>query len=272
MARLALWPLSLSQRAAVRICVFLSAPAFLFAAGTSIAVRQGGAAGLLLASASALQTLRTAVARLRLANRLRLPRLLPTSLAPGTFAIALLQIRQTSTMLDTYLSAALSLGGFWYSRVSHPSPQTRPVLAMLVALALSTHTQTLFGYDGPEGVARFRLWPLPGWRIFAMKDAGVLAVATLLLLPLDLTTGLSSLLASLAIGHHGSMVRAPFQRRWRFSAGRLFMTGLLKIAAVFSTGTASQHFGLPVLGGAAAACAISAWWCGRVWDRSLRSF
>ncbi|MBX5496418.1 MAG: hypothetical protein IRZ15_13885 [Bryobacteraceae bacterium] len=121
-------------------------------------------------------------------------------------------------------------------------------------------------------MVRFRLWPLPGWGIFAMKDAGVLAVATVLLLPLDLTAGLSSLLASLAIGHYGSIVRAPFQRRWRFSAGRLFMTGLRQIAAVFSVGTASQHFGLPVLGGAAAACAISAWWNGRVWDRSVRQF
>jgi hypothetical protein len=267
-SRLRLWPLTAPQMIAVRFGAFLLTPSFLLAAGASIASQQFYIATSLGGIALGVQIGRSVCARLRLPQGLRIASFTPVLAAPGITSLAMLQIRQMLSMLDTYLAAAFSIGGLWYLRLPDADPYARSILAMLVALALSTHTQSLLGYDGVGGMARFRLWPIPGWRILAFKDLGVLSLATLLLLPLDPLVGLSSLCSALAIGHYGSLHGASLQRRWRFCSGRLVMVGILQIVAVFGVGTFALQAGPRVLGASATVCAISVWYYGRQWSRA----
>ena len=51
-------------------------------------------------------------------------------------------------------------------------------MALVVALALSTHTQVLLGIDG-HGAERYSLMPLRGWRILLAKDLAFLAILAL---------------------------------------------------------------------------------------------
>ena len=127
-------------------------------------------------------------------------------------------------VLDLYVAAAFSLGGAAYRFFSaHPDPAAMPILSLLIALALSTYAQCLFGLDrSSSAMVRCRLLPLKGWEILWAKDAAFLALLAVLVLPLDPLTGLTSGLVALALGHHASVMMTAPMRRWRFSGSRLF--------------------------------------------------
>jgi hypothetical protein len=174
--------------------------------------------------------------------------------------------REVLTILDTYVALLLSIGGIVYRLMGSPDATAFPVLSGLVALALSTHAQSLFGFEFASGMTRYRLLPLRGWEILFAKDIGFLAVLVLLVAPLDISAGLTSGLAALAVGHHSSVFSRIEQRRWRFAAGRVAV-GAAQTAACFGLALGEWSTGPVLLLFATSAWAGSLLWYGAAWER-----
>ena len=150
---------------------------------------------------------------------------------------------------------------------SHPDPAAFPIMALLVALALSTYAQSLFGMDAGSGMTRYRLLPLRGWEILLAKDVVFLGILLVLVLPLSAGPGLTFGLAALAIGHHSTVLLDLPQRRWRFTGGRLLPVGALQAVGGVTLGFAEEQRGVVLLICVAMAFVLSLFWYGRVWDR-----
>src|SRR5205085_6372616 len=131
-----------------------------------------------------------------------------------------------------------------------------------------TYAQCQFGLDWPEGWNRYRLYPLRGRHALLAKDAAFLLPALVLVAGLDPLGGLAAALAALAIGHHAAVYTPVPQKRWRFTGGTLFPTGLLQAMAMFGAGVGVHREPAIVLGGILAMYVLSVWFYGRVWDRS----
>lgn len=176
-------------------------------------------------------------------------------------------VRQMFSVLDTYVAVSLAAVGVAYRAVAlHPDPAAFPIFALLVALALSTGAQCLFGLDSAAAMARYRLLPLRGWQILLAKDMAVLGVLLLLVLPLSVTPGLTFGFTALAIGHFPSVSRRLPQVRWRFLGGRM-LSGVPQAVLALALGIAASR-GMPWLLGATGACwVVSLWICGRRWER-----
>ncbi len=132
-------------------------------------------------------------------------------------------------LLDTWLAVLIAVPGTgWRIATSHRDAEALPILGLLIALALSTQAQSLFGLDFASSLLRQRMLPLKGWQILFAKDVAWLSVLLLLVAPLSMLPALTFGLTSLAIGHHSSvMLRLP-QKRWRFAGGRLLPAGALQ--------------------------------------------
>src|SRR5450432_233253 len=196
-----------------------------------------------------------------------LPEWLPGWLPVRTGELVRNNAREMLAVLDVYLALLLSLSGSLYRFLTpHPDAGAYPILAMLVALAMSTYTQGLFSLDGGQGATRYRLLPLAGWQILLAKDAAFLAILFLLTLPLSPLPGLTFGLTVLALGHFPSVLLRLPQRRWRFTAGRAWL-GAAQVLIGFTLGFAESQTGAIYFLAAVAACAGSAAWCGRLWDR-----
>lgn len=179
-------------------------------------------------------------------------------------------VRETLTILDTYIAVSLSIGALAYRLLSpRPDPSAFPVLSALVVLALSTHTQSLFGFEFASGITRYRLLPLRGWQVLLAKDIAFLSILTVLAAPLDLRAGFTSGLAVLALGHGPAVFSRLEQRRWRFATGRVSV-GAAQIAACFGTALAGRSSGLTVFVFTAAVWAASLLWYGRRWESAAR--
>lgn len=181
-------------------------------------------------------------------------------------------IREMSCVLDPYAALLLALGGIAY-RFSGlaTDPSAGAILAMLVALTLSTWAQCLFGLDLPSSaMLRYQLLPLRGWEILASKDAAFCLVLLPLVLPLNPGPGLTFGLAALAVGHHTSVLRPASQQRWRFTSGRIF-PGAVQIVASTMLGFAEHRHGPLILVLTAAGWVISLTFYGHLLDRRVLS-
>jgi hypothetical protein len=70
----------------------------------------------------------------------------------------------------------------------------------------------------------------------------------LLVLPLDLLSGLLGGIAALAIGHHRSVLHPIRQMPWRFTSGAIVPDGLIQTVVLFGAGNAAATNPLPVIG------------------------
>jgi hypothetical protein len=139
-------------------------------------------------------------------------------------------LRGMFSVLDTWLAVLLSVAAALYRFTSHlPDAEALPILALLIALALSTQAQALFGLDPGSGVTLCRMLPLKGWEILLAKDIAWMAVLMVLIAPLSVMSAFTFGLAALAIGHHSSVVMRLPQKRWRFAGGRLLPAGALQV-------------------------------------------
>jgi hypothetical protein len=266
--RLASWPLSNQERLALRLLSIGLSPVTWIAIAIFMAKKQLLTALFFLLAAVAIQSL-TILANqtAKRSPQWNLLRRLPSF--PGLLGgLIRNNIRQMLTVLDTYVALVLSLSGLGYRLLSkNPNPSAFPILAILVAMALSTYAQCLFGLDGKSGATRYRLLPLRGWQVLLAKDIAYLAILLVLVLPLGLLPGLTAGLAGLAIGHHAA-VRIPLpQKRWRFTGGTLFPIGVLQIFAGTALGIAAERNGLLYFVVAAAGFCISLFSYGMLWDR-----
>lgn len=268
--RMALWPLSRSERFALRAGSLALSPIFWIAAALFVWTAQPGPAIVVILLALVAQGTATLVRRAasRLPSR-EMPRLIPQF--PGWLGhLFSKDVRQMLHTLDPYIALLLTVSGALYRFLgSTPTPEAFPILAVMVAVALSTYAQSLFGLDGENGMMRYRLMPLRGWQIFLSKDLAFLAVLVLLELPLDVRTGVTAGLMALAMGRHQSIQTPKPQLRWRLSSGALFPTGLIQVVAMVSVSAAVNASSGWYFAGAFVVYGAALWWYGRAWDRGV---
>jgi hypothetical protein len=176
-------------------------------------------------------------------------------------------LREMLSTLDFYCGLLLSVGALIFRlKGTLPHDALFP-LTMLVALTLSSYAQTLFGLDGPGGLTRYRLLPLPGWQILAAKDAAFLLLNVALCLPLSPLAGLAAALMALSIGHAASVNERREQTRWRFSTGVSFGSGIIQVLVMALMAAATVYASPFMLAPCIAIYVWSTWWYGRaMWN------
>jgi hypothetical protein len=262
--RRATWPLGTWEWAAVRVASLLLSPIVWI--GGALALRLGWRVGALAISGGAIiQLLRSAAKRL---PEMTGGWLLSVPAPPGAMGpIMRLQWRGMLRTLDPYVALVLSGSTAAYRFAGMPVDAEAPrIMALVTALALSTHAQVLLGIDGP-GAERYLQMPLRGWQILLAKDLAFLAMLALLVAPLDFAGGMLAGIASLVIGHHVSVLNVMPQTPWRFTSGALIPWGLMQTVALFATGNAVRALGLPLVAGCLLAWASSVVFYGWEWDR-----
>jgi hypothetical protein len=232
--RLGMWPLAAWQRAGLRMAGLALSPVAWAAA--ILFLRAPVSLGLaFLALAAVLQAGLAALRISPLAGGVRIA--IPGRLGPLIAAA----LRQMLGVLDTYTALVIALGGWFYRCIySSPDASAYPVFSLLVALALSTYAQCLFGLDGDAAATRYGLLPLTAREIVLAKDAAYLGVLLLLTLPLNPVAGMTSGFTALALGHYPALRGRRRQHRWRFTSGALF-TGTLQIVLGAALGLAAAN-------------------------------
>jgi hypothetical protein len=179
-----------------------------------------------------------------------------------------LQWREMLHTLDPYVAFVLMAATELYRVFGRQLDPAAPrIMALVVALALSTEAQVLFGLDG-HGAERYRLLPIRGWQILLAKDLAFLALLGLLVFPLDFFSGIFGGLAALAVGHHNSVFKVVPQTRWRFTSGALFPHGVLQTAALFAVGIDIRSEGMLFVSLCLLAWLSSIAFYGWQWDRA----
>jgi len=266
--RLALWPLSRRERLALRLLSIGLSPVTWIVLVLFVAKKQRLSDLFVFIPAIAIQSITVLASQAaKRSPQWNLLRRMPAF--PGRFGgLIRNNLRQMLTILDTYVALVLSVSSVGYRLLSRkPDTSAFPILALLVALALSTYAQCLFGLDGKSGSIRYRLLPLRGWQVLLAKDLAYLAILFILVLPLGLLPGLTAGFAGLAIGHHAA-VRIPLpQKRWRFTGGTLFPVGVFQIFAGTALGIAAQRSGILYFVVAVACFVASLFSYGLLWDR-----
>lgn len=269
-ARLALWPLSSKARVGLRLFGLGLTPAVWLTAILLLLLRVG--LPLALAFFAALVVMQGMVMAIgygaRRVTGFQMQRYIQQP--PGRLGGVLrLSLRQMMMTLDFYVALTVSVCGAIYRWTdAHADPAAYPVLAAVVALALSTYAQRMFGFDGRAGETRYRLLPMRGWQLLLAKDAAYLVVLTLLILPLGVLPGLAFGLMALAVGRYASLTSTGMQLRWRFVGGDL-PVGVLQVIAGVAAAFASLRFGLLALGGCVAVYLISLIVGGRIWEKDI---
>lgn len=266
--RLALWPLSRRQRWLLRACSPWVNPAtWLMAALAVWAGRHVVSAGL-WALLSALFAIGFLLPMIPSARRGSVWRHVPT--VPGLLGQLIRKdLREMLSMLDFYCALILSVSGVVYRLTGRArEPDALMALTILIVLALSSYAQSLFGLDGEDGLTRYRLLPLRGWRVLAAKHAAFLLIVLLLTLPLSPIAGLAAALVALAIGNGPSISQHRPQARWHFCGGASFGIGIFQAFAMTLAAVTTSRSSPLTLIPCLAVYAASTWWYGRAFDRA----
>jgi hypothetical protein len=236
--RRAIWPLATRQRTELRLASLVLSPIFWIA--PILFLRASASLSLAFLAMAVITQIALALMRYTPSahgQSLGLPISLPGKLGPLIAAA----VRQMFHALDTYIAILIAVGG-WLYRICYPSPDPAayPIFSLLIALALSTYAQCLFGLDSQSAWTRYRLLPVHAREILVAKDAAFLGILLLLTLPLSPVAGLTSGLTALAIGHFPALRRLNPQYRWRFMGGR-FAIGVAQIACGAAFGLAAVN-------------------------------
>lgn len=172
-------------------------------------------------------------------------------------------LRQFLTALDVYCALLIAVPAFYFRLTGKLPADARVPLTGLVIIIMSTMALTLFGLEGESGMARYRLWPLSGWRVLAAKGIAYLLLMLLLTLPLSPSGGLAGGLIALAVGQWASVRQVIPQSRWRFRASRPFAYSLAQMLLALFGFAAVTQLGIVWLGLCFAVYAMSLWICGQ---------
>jgi hypothetical protein len=267
-ARLALWPLSGWQRLDLRLASLALSPVAWIGLLILLKTRRAGMAAAFCGLALAMQCA-LAVGRYIVKRDPHWDLLGGIPQFPGRLGgLVRKNLREMLSVLDPYAAALLSIGGGVYRMFgAHPDPAAFSIVGLLVALAMSTSAQCLFGLDLDSGVTRYHLLPLRGWEILLAKDIAFLSILFVLLLPLDPWPGMTFGLVALAFGHHSSVLLELPQSRWRFASGSLPF-GALQTAVGIAFGFVEHQRGAVVLALAAMGYLASVFYYGRRWERA----
>jgi hypothetical protein len=215
--RLALWPLTAKQRTLMRLATLALSPVLWFA--LFLLFLTAPSLGLAFVALTAAMQIAHAVLRpsakgVAFTARFQLPGRVGPLIA-GAW-------RQMFSILDTWLALLFALGGWCYRFLSPaPDPAAYPIFSLLIALALSTYTQCLFGLESESAMTRYQLLPLRQYEVLLAKDAAFLGLLVVLTLPLNSVCSLTFGFTSLAIGHFPSLRFRSIQYRGRFTGGRI---------------------------------------------------
>ncbi len=265
-SRLGLWPLERQDRWVLRIASpWVNPMSWLLAAGAVFVARGKVSVGL-WAIVAALIAATFVISAFPWRRRAGAWRALPQFPGPLNHLIRK-NLREMLSTLDFYCALLLSLSTLAFRIWGKLPDEALLPMTALVAVALSSYAQCLFGLDGWGGLERYRLMPLRGWQVLAAKDAAYLALAIPMALTLAPLPGIAAALTALAVGHHATVRRQKPQARWRFSAGAPFMEGLAQAALIAMASSAVMHsvWFAPVC---LAAWAASVWWYGREWEQA----
>jgi hypothetical protein len=267
-SRFAVWPLRMSQRVSLRVGSLLLSPVLWLTFALLWKTSSVSTAAGFVAFAMSLQIVMSLSTGLARANPIWNPlRYIPQF--PGRLGgLIRNNLREMMTLLDFYVALLLSIGGTYYCRFAlNPDPSARGVLSLLIALALSTYGQALFGLEYGRGMSRYLLLPLRGWEILLAKDVAFLVVLLVLIAPLSIGPGFTFGLVALALGHHSSIYQKIVLKRWRFAGGRLLPVGAVQAVGGFGLGFAEIQFGAVVLLPVAALWVLSVYFYGRSRER-----
>jgi len=259
--RLALWPLSAGERRWLRILSPWLNPVTWLIAALAVWKHVTMSLWALAAGVFAIGFLLPSLPAARKGMWRRLPHF------PGPLNHLIRKnLREMLSTLDFWCSVVVSIFALGFRAAGRLPAEAMLPMTVIVMLAISTYTQTLFGLDGEGGMTRYRLLPVPGWQIVAAKDVPFLLVSVLITLPLSPVAGLAAAFAALAMGHHASVTRHSDQLRWRFSSGVSFGTSIFQV--VVMTATAAAVHAIPLLIVLCAGVyAWSTWWFGRVMEQ-----
>lgn len=269
-ARFGLWPLTAGQRLGLRFASLVLSPVVWIGALILLETARPLAALAFCALAAATH-IASALGRRAVGRDPHWILLRHIPQLPGRLGgLVRKNLREILSMLDPYAALLLSVGGGAYRLfAAHPDPVAFAILGLLVALAMSTYAQSLFGLEigSGSGMARYRLLPLAGWEILLSKDIAFLMVLLVLLLPLKPGPGITFGFVALALGHHSSVLLELPQQRWRFAGGHLLPVGALQAVGGVALGFLEYQQGLVVLLVAAAGYLLSLASYGRRWER-----
>jgi hypothetical protein len=253
--RLMLWPLLRRHRIALRLASLALSPIFWLVAICAMRDR-AGLAILILLLAGVMLTAR--IPALSFIGRI--------PLLPGRWGgLITVHLRGMLSILDTWVAILLGVtGAIWRFTSSPPDPEALPSLAMLIALAMSTQTQALFGLDAGSGETLNRVLPLQPREILLAKNVAWLAILLVLVAPLSPLPALTFGLAALGVGNYSSVrLRLP-QKRLRFAGGRLFPVSAVQMTVSLGLGFAELRKGQWPFFAALGLWAVSVWFYGRV--------
>ena len=177
-------------------------------------------------------------------------------------------LREMLSTLDFCCGALISVASLLWRLSGMLPPAAFFPLTLIVMLAISTCSLSLFGLDGRAGTTRYRLMPVRGWQILLAKDAAYMTMALVLAAPLSVPGAIGAALVALAIGHGASVHTPRAQQRWRFQTGPSVQHALPQIVAMTMAASAVVYFSPLVLLPCIGVCAWSTWWFGREIDRS----
>lgn len=262
-SRLGLWPLSGGQRKLLRVLTPWLNPITWVLGGLALWKSVGISVWLMLAGLFVVAFLVPAIPR---GQRKGLLRRLPN--VPGSLnQLVRKDVREMFSTLDFY-SALLWAVAAGLLRFTGRLPQDANVpITMIVLLALSTNALSLFGLDGRAGMTRYRLLPVPGWKILMAKDAAFLVTVLVLTAPLAPLAGLGGGLVALAVGHYDSVTRWHSEVRWRFSTSASLQGSIVQILAMIASGASVVNFSRLMLAPCVAAYGASVWWFGQEMDK-----
>lgn len=236
--RLALWPLSRAENWLLRLLApWLNPITWLFCAlALWSAFRRDAKTAAISAAVMIVIVLLIPLVSLRGRNNLwrRVPRF------PGVSGQLIRKnLRQLLSRLDFWLAALLSIAFLQYRLLSHNvAPEAKTAFSLLVVLALSTTSQTLFALDGFQGLVRYHLLPVTGWQVLVAKASAWMMVVIVLTTPLSWPVGLSAALAAVPFGCWASVSQPRLQQRWRFAASPAVLSSVALVLSVLSTGVA----------------------------------
>lgn len=120
------------------------------------------------------------------------------------------------------------------------------MLSILVAIAMSTIAQRMLSLDEGQAFLRYRLLPIPGWKLLVVQDTVFLLLVCIMVLPLSLQAGLAFSFLAIALGRYPSLKQQKGQRRWRFIGGDPRF-GVVQVLLGGVAGIGAARIGLSVL-------------------------
>ncbi len=266
--RLATWPLSRGDRVLLRVLAPWLNPITWLIAGFTIWSAARHDLTSAMTAVSVLVLVIAIGALLPAGGRSSFWRIVP-SFPTSLGQLMRKDLRQVLCTLDFWLAAILSLS-FASVQISHGSlpPEAQTIFSILIVLALSTVSQTLFGLDGPAGITRYRLLPVSGWRIAASKSAVFLLIAIVLTSPASLRSGVAAAAVSLAFGLWSSVRPRAWQPRWRFAASPSGRNSVLLVLASIAAGVVAFRVTVWIVVPCFALAVASVLFSGRRFDRA----